>query len=632
MKGVLTLLIGLISAFHVLGFQSEGLTIAKIDNHLISASEFLYAFKKNRSESQTLHIDSLKAYLDNYLNFKLKVLEAKALGYDTIENFRVELQGYLSQIRKPYLQNPEAEEKLIAETHRRMLIEIDASHLLIKVEPNASPQDTLKAYNFLDSLRNTVDSKENFEALAKRYSQDGSAPNGGSLGWFSAMDMVGPFENAAYQTSVNQVSEITKTQFGYHILFINRIRPSRGKLKTAHIFFSNQGRSLESAYKLAQSVYDSLKNGADWNTMARKYSDDGRTKMNGGQLPWARIKQLPDDFLDIAYTLKEVNDFSVPGQTKFGWHIVKLDDEEPIKPLTESRAEIEQQLKRSGRNVLNNDQLIKKLKIENDFRQDQASLTTYLNAISERQMSPEILESSLFQIGEKHFLVIDFVKTLPSHNIALNSSIISSLYVEFERESIIAYEDSIASQKYPEYGFLRQEYEDGLLLFEIMQQEVWNKAIEDSVGAVQYYQGHLEQYKPDRRAAVSVISSRDQSVLKKLISTPNSNSSLNDLIEKTLTDQEQGLLKIVKRTIKLSEISKFEPTEVTSGSWILNDNTSEYYFIEEIIPEGYFFYDEIKGQVLSDYQDFLEQQWIKELRAKRSIQIYNDTLEEIAKN
>jgi peptidyl-prolyl cis-trans isomerase SurA len=165
-----------------------------------------------------------------------------------------------------------------------------------------------------------------------------------------------------------------------------------------------------------------------------------------------------------------------------------------------------------------------------------------------------------------------------------------------------------------------------------MQQEVWNKAIEDSVGAVQYYQGHLKQYKSDRRAAVNVISSRDQSVLKKLISTPNSNSSLNDLIEKTLTDQEQGLLKIVKRTIKLSEISKFEPAELTSGSWILNDNTSEYYFIEEIIPEGYFFYDEIKGQVLSDYQDFLEQQWIKKLRAKRSIQIYNDTLEEIAKN
>lgn len=632
MKGVFTLLIGLITAFNVLGFQSEDLTVAKIDDQLIGSSEFLYAFRKNRSETEKLHVDSLKVYLDNYINFKLKVLEAKALGYDTIESFRLELEGYLSQIRKPYLENPEAEEKLIAETHRRMLIEIDASHLLIKIDPNASPEDTLKAYNFIDSLRNTIYSKEHFEALAKRYSQDGSAPNGGKLGWFSAMDMVGPFENAAYQTRADQVSEITKTQFGYHILFINRIRPSRGKLKTAHIFFSNQGRSLENAYKLAKTVYDSLKSGADWNTMARKYSDDNRTKMNGGQLPWARIKQLPDDFFDIAYELKEVNDFSVPGQTKFGWHIVKLDEEEPIRPLAQSREEIEQQLKRSGRNVLNNDQLIKKLKIENDFNQDKASLTSYLNAISSGQLNAGILELALFRLGEKTFPVKDFLETLPSQNISLNNSIIRSLYMEFERKSIIAYEDSIAPFKYPEYGFLRQEYEDGLLLFEIMQQVVWNKAIEDSVGARSYYNGHLEQYKSDRRVYINVVSSREQPILQKLINAPNEGASLEDLIENTLSEQEQSLLKIVKRTIKVSEISKFEPTELKSGSWVENPDAPEYYFIEKMIPAGHFAYDEIKGRVLSDYQDFLEQQWINDLRAKRSIEVDSKTLEEIAKN
>lgn len=632
MKGVFTLMIGLISTINSVAFQSGDLRVATIDDHVISSSELLYAFKKNRSETEELHIDSLKAYLDNYINFKLKVLEAKALGYDTVESFRLELQGYLSQIRKPYLENPEAEEKLIAETHRRMQIEIDASHLLIKVNPNASPQDTLEAYTFIDSLRNTISSRENFEALAKRYSQDGSAQNGGKLGWFSAMDMVGQFENAAYNTAVNQVSEITKTQFGYHILYVNRIRPSRGRLKTSHIFFSSQGRSLEAAETFAKSIYDSLKNGADWNAMARKYSDDNRTKMNGGELPWARIKQLPDDFFDIAYELKEVNDFSNPAQTKFGWHIVRLNDEEPIGSLMDSRAEIEQQLKRSGRNVLANDQLIKKLKVENNFRQDQASLTTYLNAISERELSQELLESSLFQIGEKHFLVIDFVNTLPSQNIALNSSIISSLYMEFERKSIIAFEDSIAPYKYPEYGFLRQEYEDGLLLFEIMQQEVWNRAIEDSIGAKQYYESNLNQYKSERRASTKVVTSQNQSILQKLIETPNNGNSIEAIIDEVLTDQEQLLLKIVKRTIKASEISKFGPTELKSGSWIENSDATEYYFIEKMIPAGYFSYDEIKGQVLSEYQDFLEQEWIKELRTNRSINIYEDSLQEITKN
>lgn len=632
MKGVFTLMIGLMSTINMLAFQLEDLTVAKIDDHIIRSSELLYAFKKNRSETEELHLDSLKAYLDNYINFKLKVLEAKALGYDTIESFRVELQGYLGQIRKPYLENLEAEEKLIAETHRRMQIEIDASHLLIKVNPNASPQDTLKAYTFIDSLRNEVGSREDFETLAKRYSEDGAAQNGGKLGWFSAMDMVGQFENAAYNTRVNEVSEVAKTQFGYHILFVNRVRPSRGKLKTSHIFFSNQGRSLEAAQTFAKSIYDSLKNGADWNAMARKYSDDNRTKMNGGELPWARIKQLPDEFFDIAYEIKEVDDFSVPKQTKFGWHIVKLNDQEPILPLSESRREIEQQLKRSGRNVLDNDQLIKKLKLENNFHQDQASLTTYLNAISERQISPEVLESRLFRIGQKRFTVSDFVYTLPSQNIALNSSIISSLYLEFERKSIIAYEDSIAPVKYPEYGLLRHEYEDGLLLFEIMQQKVWNKAIEDSVGAKQYYESHLNQYTSDRRASVKVVSSQNQSILQKLMGAPNMGGRIEALIKEVLTDEEQSLLKIVKRTIQVSEISKFAPTELKSGSWIENSNGSEYYFIENIIPAGYFSYDEIKGQVLSDYQDFLEQEWIKSLRANRSINIYESSLQEITKN
>lgn len=632
MKGVFTLLIGLISTINILALQSEDLTVATIDDHVISSSELLYAFEKNRSETEKLHIDSLKAYLENYINFKLKVLEAKASGYDTVESFRTELQGYLDQIRKPYLENPEAEEKLIAETHRRMQIEINASHLLIKVGPSASPQDTLRAYTIIDSLRNTISSRENFEALAKRFSQDGSAQNGGKLGWFSAMDMVGQFENAAYNTAVNKVSEITKTQFGYHILFVNGVRPSKGKLKTSHIFFSNQGRTLETAQIFANSIYDSLKSGADWNKMARKYSDDNRTKMNGGELPWARIKQLPDDFFDIAYELKEINDFSAPGQTKYGWHIVKLNDQEPIASLTDSRAEIEQQLKRSGRNVLNNGQLIKKLKAENNFSQDQASLTTYLNAISERQLKQEILESSLFQIGEKHFLVIDFVNTLPSQKIALNSSIINSLYMEFERKSIIAYEDSIAPVKYPEYGLLRDEYEDGLLLFEIMQQKVWNKAIEDSIGSQQYYESNLAQYNSDKRVSIKVITCQDQSILQKLLKAPNNENSIDAIIEGTLTENEQSLLKIVKRTIKASEISKFEPTELKSGSWIENSDASEYYFVEKIIPAGYFSYDEIKGRVLSDYQDFLEQEWIKDLRANRSINIYADSLLEITKN
>lgn len=632
MKSVYTLLIGLFSIQAALAFQSTDLIIAELDEHEISSSEFLYAFKKNRDESEVLNIDSLKLYLENYINFKLKVLEARKQGYDTIKTFQEELKSYLDQIRKPYLQNPEAEERLVTETYRRMTKEINASHLLIKVEPDVAPEDTLKAYKFIDSLRLTVNSKTHFEELAKRYSQDGASQNGGQLGWFSALDMVAPFEQAAYSTNENSVSEVVKTQFGYHILYVNQTRPSRGKLKTSHIFFSNRGRSLDDAHSLALSIFDSLKSGADWNTMARKYSDDNRTKMNGGQLPWARIKQLPDEFFDIGYALKTVNDISEPRRTRFGWHIVKLDDVDPIGSLEENRASIEQQLKRSGRNVLNKDQLIRKLKSENGYLQDKAILDRLVDEIGKGKVSEELQNETVFRIDSKVFSVRDFISTLPSQNISLNKNLFRSLYKEFEHKTILEFEDSIAPSKYPEYGFLQNEYEEGLLLFEVMQAEVWNKAIEDSIGAKNYYKAHLEQYKVGTRAEVMVVSSRDESLIQRIIGGPENTSSFNSQIESKLSKEEQSLLKIVKRTIRASEISKFGSTELVSGSWIKNSDNSEYYFIDRIAPPGYLSYDEIKGRVLSNYQDHLELEWIRSLRAKTDIKVNMEALRELVEN
>lgn len=632
MKSVCTLLIGLFFSHTFYAFQSDTVIVATINAHEISASELLYAFKKNRSDHSELHHDSLAAYLERYIDFKLKVQAARKQGYDTSQNYKTELQGYLSQIRKPYLENPEAEEKLITEIHRRKQIEINASHLLIKVAPNASPQDTLRAYRFVDSLRQTVKTQEQFESLARRFSQDGAAQNGGKLGWFSTMDMVGPFEEAAYKTNPNQVSDVVKTQFGYHILFVNQVRPSRGSLKTSHIFFSNRGRSEDDAKALASSIYDSLKNGADWHTMARRYSDDNRTKMNGGQLPWARIKQLPDEFYDIAYSIKRVNGISEPSKTSFGWHIVQLNDQRPIGPLSEERTDIEQQLKRSGRNTLNNDQLIKKLKAENNFQQDLTSLNELLMTLSKGSNSDEIKERSLFSLGQKTFRVIDFLESLPSQKITLNSTIMRSLYSEFEKKSIIAYEDSIAPIKYPEYGHLLKEYEEGLLLFEIMQKEVWNRALEDSIGARQYYQNHLELYKAEERVSVTVVLCENTSLVEKLQKVASLETPIQEVVQSIFSNEERKLLKIAKRTIKASEIHSFGSTELKSGSWIKKPDQSEYFFLEEIIPPGHFTYDEIKGRVLSDYQDYLERQWIKELRAQSNIEVYSTALQRITKN
>ncbi|HEY9116343.1 MAG TPA: peptidylprolyl isomerase, partial [Roseivirga sp.] len=297
--------------------KAKSQVVATIDDTYITADELLYAFNKNRNKGTPIILDSLETYLEQYINFKLKVRAARKLGLDTPRIFQEELKGYLSQIKKPYLENPEAEEAIIRETYNRMKIDINASHILIKVAPTANPQDTLKAFQFLDSLRNTIESKQEFEKMARQYSQDGSAQLGGNLGWFTAMHMVAPFEDGAYNTAVGQVSEIVRSSFGYHLIYVNDRRENKGKVKTSHIFFTKQ-RGSQAARLKALEVYDSLERGSNWVEMVRKYSDDQGTREDAGRLPWAGLKQLPDEFLAIAYSIDSIGKYSEPAETQYG--------------------------------------------------------------------------------------------------------------------------------------------------------------------------------------------------------------------------------------------------------------------------------------------------------------------------
>lgn len=637
MKGVFILFFYFFGIFSTCAYQSNDLVLATIDNQPIKSGEFLYAYRKNRAKSESLNYDSLKQYLNQYINFKLKVMEAKELGYDTMPNFKSELQGYVSQVRKPYLDNPNAEKELIKQTYDRMKWEINASHILINLPPNPSPNDTLKAYTLADSLKQAVKDKRHFELLAQQYSQDGTAKIGGKLGWFSTMDMVSSFEDAAYHTKVNQVSNIVKTRFGYHILYVNNKRASKGKLKTSHIFFSNQQRSEDQSISLANAIYDSLKSGSDWNSMARKYSDDNRTKMNGGQLPLARIKQLPDDFMDIAYSLETIGEISSPTRTQFGWHIVRLDGVEPIPELGIAQSEIAQNLKRMGRSVLETTALIDKLKHENNFEKNQQALDKSLEELhSSGSDTDELLTNEiLFSLGTKRIKVKDFIGFIPSKNIKLNKNTLQSFYDEFEKQTILSYEDSIAPYKYSDYGYLLKEYEEGLLLFEVMQKVIWNKALEDTVGVKQFYQAKKENYKVGKRLLIDAISSPDKSILTKLVDSYNEQNhsiALDSISKTTLTEEQQSLLKIAKRSIKASEIPNFESTELKSGRWVENSETSEYYFINEVIPAGHYSLEEIRGLVISDFQDYLENNWINQLRKKRDIKTFKRTLKKLAAN
>jgi peptidyl-prolyl cis-trans isomerase SurA len=600
--------------------QHHDQIIASVANEPISKGEFLYAFNKNRKDS-TINIDSLSRYLDRFINFKLKVKQARVDGLDQKEAYQNELNSYLSQLKKPYAASVDREDELIDEAYARMQTNILASHILIKVAPNAPPTDTLKAYNFLDSLKQTINNAEQFASAARRFSQDGSAQEGGNLGWFTAFTMVYPFETVAYQTSVNEVSEIVRTQFGYHLIFVRDRSEGFSRIRTSHIFFSFQKYPNLEGKELAEKVYDSLQNGGDWTALVKSYSDDLQTKSKDGNLPFAGLKQLPDEYLQAAFALN-IADISAPVKTSFGWHIIRLDAIQSVPPLNMIRKQLSDQIKRTGRNELSELALLIKLKAKYGYRQNQKTIEKLKTGLTDEDLAKSSQEE-LFVLKEKVYTVEDFLRYKSPEAIPS-----LALLNDFEKEMILDYADSMAPIEYPTYGYLRKEYAEGLLLFEIMQKEVWNKALEDSIGQKRYYDEHIEDYKAPNRFELFQVDKSSltdpDSTFNAWVQTP-SDELFSFLEDQLITDTKA--LKIAKTKMAESEIASFGVTNLAPG--VIFDHDDKIGVIIQRDDSIYLSMDEIRGLVISDYQEALDQAFIKQLRNTYDVEINEEILKEI---
>ena len=632
MRFFLLIIVGILNLCSAMAFQQP--PVASINGKAISQGEFLYAFNKNRSQNEPLNYDSLVNYLDQYINFKLKVLAAEELGIDQNPTFINEYQNYISQVQKPYMQNPVSEEALVKEAYERLKYEINASHILIRIQNESNPMDSLPAYEKINNIRNEIINGADFAEMAKIHSQDGSAKDGGSLGWFTALAMVYPFENGAYKTAVGQVSEIIRSQFGYHIIKVNDKRKAKGKIKTSHIFLTKNGRSVESGNALIQTIYDSLNNGGQWKALVQQYTDDSQTKLNGGSLPFVGTGQLPDEFLNVAYSLQQPGEISKPVEASYGWHIIRLDAKEEIPPLESLRDELADKIRRSGRNQLSPDDLVAKLKKENGFEQDFPLLQNTIAQIASVGLPNldlnSLSEKTILRIGNKELPYSLFFQSLGNAN-QITPTTLWNRYKLFEREQIILHEDEQATTRYPEYGYLMQEYKEGLMLFEIMERKIWNRAAEDSIGLQAFYESNQAKYSAPERAVIWVIESESEASLR---ATKDNISwkvaeDFEDQLESRLAPEVYGTLKIAKRIFERDDLPNFEPYW-QANAMVDRPSEKRLYVVQEIIPRGFYRLEEIQGVVMSDYQNWLEEEWLKALRIKNQIVVNKNVLKQIA--
>jgi peptidyl-prolyl cis-trans isomerase SurA len=619
--------------------QDKDPVLLTVDGQNISLSEFEAVYRKNNRET-TVDPQDVKEYLDLYINFRLKVREAEALGLDTLKKFIEELKGYQKQLAKPYLTDKNVSEALVKEAYERMKLDVSASHILLKVGPDALPKDTLAVYNRILDLRKRA-LKGDFEALAKQYSEDPSAAeNAGNLGWFSAMRMVYPFENAAFNTPVGEISMPVRTRFGYHILKVNGKREALGELKAAHIMLKTgkeaTAEDVAKAKEKALEVKGLLASGkSTFEELATKYSEDKGSAVKGGELPQFGTGRMVAAFEKAAFALQNVGDVSDPVQTEYGWHIIKLLQRIPVPTFEAAKDDLTAKVSKDSRSQLTRTVVIDRVKKEAGFKEFPAAvdeLGKYLdNRLVEGKWNADTargLNKPVLSIGNRTMTQTDLAQFVGRQQTRRKPEdlrvILNGFYAQFIEESVLSYEESQLEKKYPEYKALLKEYRDGILLFDLTDQKVWSKAVKDTAGLQAFHEGNKDKFMWEKRLDAEIYHVQNDSILKPLL------AELQKKFKKGGIDRE-AIVKAYNANSKLNlraEGGKYQAADedvLKNVAWekgvqgpFKDGQNQVIVVVKEVLAPVAKTLKEARGLVTAEYQTYLEQAWIKELRSKYS--------------
>lgn len=621
-------------------------TLFSINNESVTAEEFQYVYKKNNINNDSAFTKGdIENYFQLFVNFKLKIAEAKSRKMQENEAFKKELAGYVEQLKKPYLTENEVTNKLVKQAYDRYKVEIRASHLLISI----SEDDTLTAYNKAMDIKSKIENGLTFQDAATLYSDDPSAKiNKGDLGYFSSFQMVYPFESGAYETKVGKVSMPVKSQFGYHLIYVKDRRPANGKVQVAHIMLRNSADTTNIRNKIFE-IHDQAIGGVDWNELVKQYSEDINSKNTKGILKEFGVGQMPLEFQEASFALSEIGEISDPVQTKYGWHIIKLINRTELESFEQLEPIITQRISKDSRSQLNEKVLIARLKKENGFKENSKSKEHLLSladtTLTSGSWNVDVSKkekNDLFRIENDIITIGDFVSYVKS-NARKNSSnpatYLNKLLTEFQNKEIIAYEEVHLEDKYLDFKMLVKEYREGILLFELMEQEVWNKAVEDSVGLQKFYEQNKGDYQWGERANCSIYSASDKTIINRIETAIKELDSVFLSKENLYKKYNSGASLQLETTYGLFEKGVVEVLDLVQ--WEKGVYTTSYagkqhlIWIREVEPERVKYLNEAKGAVISDYQEELERNWLKELKEKYTVdvnqKVLNEVYEELAK-
>lgn len=637
----------IISTCVVLFFSFFGYTQSKnndvlftVNNEPILASEFLRVYNKNLNLVQDESQKDVDQYLSLFVNYKLKLAEARALDFHKKPQYIRELDGYKKQLAKNYLVDSEVTDALVKEAYNRVSYDINAKHILIRLDP--SRKDTLEVYNRLLNLRERF-KIEDYNGLKKEL-HNGNTILVEDLGYFSAFKMVYDFETEAYKTNVGEVSMPFRTQFGYHIVKVLDKRKSRGEITAAHIMISkNQKDTVEDPETRIKEIYKLIEQGQEFESLAKQFSQDKSSSSKGGKLAPFTSGQLSSiSFEDMAFGLQDDGAISKPFESEYGWHIVKRYSIKPIGGFEDMKYELENKVSRDSRSKLINVSMQNKLRKQYNVTSANPEKKYFVSILDDdfynrKWQIPENFNKAkkILTIGDRQWIYKDFVSILRSQQKGNTKgktfeNIVDEAYEAFLNTCVLNYHEENLENVNEEFAQILNEYREGLLLFDLMETKIWNATKNDTLGIESYYNKNKQNYKWNTRVEAIVASASQENDVKQIQQMFNNNASINKIKKSINTDKELNVI-ITSGTMEADHQALPNNFEFKEGVSRIYSQNDMFYVVKvnKLVPESIRTLDEARGMVINHYQQEVEEKWIKDLRTKYNVIVNQDILSKV---
>lgn len=585
--------------------QDGARTILTIGDNEISKQEFEYFYSKNSDLPGEKM--SPEEYMDLFINFKLKVQQAKDLGYADNEAYKNEIAGYRKQLAAPCFTDDSLKNVLVEEEYGRLKEDIRLSHIMFRVDKG----DTLSAYEKGLAVLERLDKGEDFAALAEEFSDDrATAQRGGELGFISGMTIVYPLETAAYECPVGQHTGLVRTRYGYHIAKVTDRRPSKGEISVAHIFIqkpaSKDSAETDAARKKVYDIYNQLMAGSDFAALAAICSQDESNAKKGGQMPWLTVGHTNPYFDDVAFSL-EKGEISQPLEAPYGWHIIKMIDKRDLPTIDELRKTIETQISRDERSIMIRNSFINKLKREFKYKEGKGDvICTFADE--------KITKKDLAEYTENNPKVTD----------PLNGLINSRL---------IAYADKHLEERDINFAMLLNEYRDGILLFNISSDSVWNKAGQDTLALKKFFEDNKEQYawdKPRFKGRIIYCKTPEIKAQAEVLAKTVPADSVSAVLKRTFNNGNVKNVNVLKSKLYIKGNDPLiDYYAFGIGNKPVIKDFEDAFVIGEIQEKYPGSYTDVKGTLVNDYQKYLEEEWLRSLRSKYSVKVHYNVLKKV---